>query len=203
MVVGIFQSISMDTSDIANILRVNTSTKRYFIGVFAANRLPLAPLTRPAVLIANHDTDRHGGSHWVAFYLPAHVKGVHLFDSLGEYTSNPYFKRFIGVNGGLLSYSRQRIQSYTSDVGGEYSCVFVYFCCTPGGFFNYFKRNFTSDCKLNDALVVKMFNQLYTCKAHFKRPSLGAVHAQTCTSRCHAGPQRGCPAAKALPSAPQ
>lgn len=190
----------MDSDDITRVLRNNALTRRYFCGVYAANRLPLIPLNRPSFVIANTDDDTRPGTHWVCFYMPIFGTGVHYFDSLGNPPQVPNFLRFIALNGGLYSSCYRQIQSVYSDVCGEFCCTFVLYC-SMGYSLVEFKQLFRFSYPRNDHLLVERFNESFTCSSHFKRPTLRAIHAQSCAPLCHVG-RRRCPAEIPSPHAP-
>ena len=66
--------------------------KKYFRGVFPADKLPTR-FKKPALLIANTDPSTQKGSHWVAFYIPKSGKPEY-FDSLGR---SPHKKRIFTI----------------------------------------------------------------------------------------------------------
>lgn len=184
----------MDSADITSVLRRHVLTHTPFVGVFAANRLPLSRLRRPAIVVANTDEDSRPGNHWVCSYLSHLSTGVQYFDSLGDLPRLPYFLRFIRINGGLYSHCDRQIQSVYSDVCGEFCCTFALYCCMGYSLLE-FMLLFKCTPIGNDKLVVERFNASFTCASHFKRPALRALHAQSCAPQCHVG-RRRCPAEK-------
>jgi len=178
--------------DIASVLRAHAATRPYFLGVFAANRLPLSRLPRPSIIIANTDNDSLPGSHWICMFLSRFSRGVDYFDSLGDLPYQPSFLRFIRLNGGLHTYTTRRIQSIYSDVCGEFCCTYALFR-SEGYTLSEFLNVFKSASAANDSLIVEHFNASFTCVSHFHRPTLRAIHAQTCAPHCHVM-RRACPA---------
>jgi hypothetical protein len=175
----------MDTFAIERVLQSSETTRDRFVGVYPANLLPNNALPRPAILVANVDSDYGPGSHWVCFHLPSYNCGVEFFDSFGVAPCNPNFTRFLSVNGGLIAHNTQCFQSDSSDVCGEFCCTYAYYC-SLGLSLSLYSRDFSLRGKNNDFTVVEMFNEMFTCNAHFTRPTLRRIHVQTCSPLCHA-----------------
>lgn len=191
----------MDTQQIKQALRTRSETRGLFAGVFAANRLPLAPLRRPAILVVNSQADFFPGSHWLCFYLPSHEIGVEYFDSLGAAPTLHYFLSFINRNGGLLRYNRLPLQHAASDVCGEFCCVFALERAS-GASLQHFLTPFSTRREENDRLVLLKFNTYFSCNVHYYRPELRAFHVQTCASQCHTRARR-CTGSRARTSRPR
>ncbi len=163
----------------------------YFSGVFPADLLPRTVPIRPACVIINSDPSHLSGTHWTCFYLSAFSAGVEYFDSLGAAPTNPFFSRFIARNGGLVWYNRKPIQATSSDVCGEYSCTYSIKRCL-GLSSSQFVNIFNKSRNKNDHLLLIMFNSLFTCNAHFNRPTLRSFHVQSCAPTCHTRPVGRC-----------
>lgn len=173
-------------------------TRKIFLGVYAANRLPFNIRLRPCIVIANTDSDNRRGAHWVCFFIPEHENGIEFFCSLGrDPCENSFFVRFIARNGGLLRDSKSMIQNRFSDLCGEYCCIFA-FNRVLGLSFTQFLHYFNGNTKKNDKKAFTMFNRYFTCNAHFERKSLRHFHSQSCAPPCHANGRRCTPTSPPL-----
>ena len=166
-----------------------SATRRYFVGVFAADKLPHTVSQRPAFLICNLQEHFLPGSHWVTFFLPIEANGAEYFCSLGEAPTSPYFNRFIARHGGLIESNTRPLQSTKSDVCGEFACAFALNRSVGLSHKNFVKK-FGKNRLINDNLVVELFNRTFSCNVHFKRPALRQFHAQSCSPQCHGGALR-------------
>lgn len=185
------EKINMDSTDIQATMKDCSATRRYFIGVFAADRLPHYVRQRPALLICNLQEHFLPGNHWVTFFLPLETTGAEYFCSLGEAPTSPYFNRFIARHGGLIKSSTRPLQSTTSDVCGEFACVFALFR-SVGLTYQDIVNKFGKNRLFNDNFVLELFNRTFTCEVHFKRPALRQFHAQSCSPQCHADGRQRC-----------
>jgi hypothetical protein len=114
----------MDTRQIERILRSCALTRRYFEGVFAADRLRL-PTHYPASIVANLDESKESGSHWVGIFAKSPSE-VLYFDSYGM----PPDGKILHF---LRNFARIRpnnfpVQSVISNVCAAYCVYFIYMC---------------------------------------------------------------------------
>lgn len=73
----------MNTKEIDKILDRNSRTHPFYIGCFAADRIPR--ITRyPCCMVLNTDPSALEGSHWVAVFVPS-PQLVEYFDSLADW----------------------------------------------------------------------------------------------------------------------
>lgn len=119
----------MDSYQLDSILSRNRFTQRYFLGVFASDRLPTRIRYYPACFIANVDPSSKGGSHWLAFFISS-PEEVEFFDSYGNtpFTFNKFItnfaERFLFVN-----YNPMIIQSRITAVCGQHCLYYLYSKC--------------------------------------------------------------------------
>lgn len=149
----------MNTIQIWNALSANQYTNKYFKGVFPIDRIPKFIRSRPALLVVNTDKSNQPGTHWIALYLNS--KGsVEYFDSYGREPKHKEFIKFFKRNKlHTIFYNKTQLQSFLSDVCGQYCCVYLLQKskkCTLNNFVNkYFKgQSFI----LNDIKVNKLFS---------------------------------------------
>ena len=164
----------MNTHEIVKALHFHPCTSRYFVGVFPSDQLPVTVPTRPAILIANTDTSKQPGRHWVAFFLTEKNSHGYYFDSYGLSPLKPSFITFLNRNCSTWSHNHHHLQSVWSIVCGQYCCVFLAFMCEKyhvtrdpiHAFVNLFIS--TTDHKQNDDWVVKKFQCWF--RKYCKRP---------------------------------
>lgn len=121
----------MNNLQIEKILKNHITTKKYFLGAFPSDKLPVI-FSFPSCFISNTDTSKQPGSHRVAFFIPSQNQ-VEFFDSFGN-TPNQlhlnFLKRFSRVTQNPVSF-----QSIFSDDCAEY-CIFFLFLRSKGISFN-------------------------------------------------------------------
>lgn len=112
----------MQTHTINKILNTCKITKKFYIGCFAADKIPKIEQF-PASLVVNLDTYDQEGSHWVAVFC-VNKKQVYYFDSYGI-EPNLYIKQFLTQF--LKVYQNKKIiQALNSNVCGFYCIYFIY-----------------------------------------------------------------------------
>jgi hypothetical protein len=144
----------MNSFQLEKILKGNCHTKKYFIGVYSSNNIPL-PKKFPSCFIANTDKKGNIGEHWVSFFVKD-KENIEYFDSLGEKPNadiSEYLSNFPKVN---LSY--YKIQSPFSDSCGHYCVYFIVNKCLGIKFNTIIKT--LLDTKRYADLLVKYFIQL-------------------------------------------
>jgi hypothetical protein len=119
----------MKTSDIDRILRRNLVTAPFYLGCFAADRIPISPPHYPHCMVVNTDPGWAKGAHWVSIYClsPTHVE---YFDSLGIWAppSEPictFLSRFQWVR-----FVSRPVQSPYTDTCGKHAIFFLYHRCS-------------------------------------------------------------------------
>ena len=109
-------------------LAKNSSTKKYFNGIYARDTLVdiQAP---PNLIICNTDSSRSRGKHWVLF----HLKGGDMifYDSLGH--NFPYygteFVNFVNRWSSTYEFVNTRTQPLHTRLCGIYCLYFAYYSC--------------------------------------------------------------------------
>lgn len=157
----------MNTIELETCLRLNKFTKKFFKGVFAADQLPISPLSPSckSIIIANTAPSNHPGLHWTCFVVTP--QKIEFFDSAGaSYYKNKYFAKFIKRNSEnkSISFNKLPIQSRHSNICGQYCALYAIFRaqCKSA---NFFISKFNNRSKIkNDKLALKIFNH------NFKRP---------------------------------
>ena len=112
----------MDNHQIARLLRKLPRTRRMFMGVFAADTVPLIRgVNEVTSYIVNLDNANQPGSHWVAIYL-APNEVPEYFDSYGEDCQNA---RLCSLLGEMRIYNPLRLQSFASTTCGQHSIFYI------------------------------------------------------------------------------
>ena len=115
----------MDGSQINRVLWRNPITKRFFLGTFPADHIPV-PREFPASLVVNMDNSNLPGSHWVAMFFPTPSRVVY-YDSYGIMPSNVNIKRYL-VRFPIIEMNPITFQSILTDVCGYYVIYYLYMC---------------------------------------------------------------------------
>lgn len=181
---------ALDNVQIESILRNDPFCKKYFIGVFARDRLPQYVMQRPAVLVLNFDRATEPGSHWCVIALDKDsYHSIYYFESYGLCPIFPELRVFFNRNGKRLCTSRIRLQADNSLVCGTYACTFAIMFCKYKSlrpFFQLFQlgHNYNE----NDKKVLCIFYRYWvSTQKHatlgFDHRTVGLSPIQGCKSR--------------------
>ena len=111
----------MDTLQILCALRDVKS----FAGVFPSDLLPHS-IPHDCTIIINADPHTKEGSHWLAVRFMPKSSSAYYFDSYGlPPTLVPDIYDCIRRNSTVCDYNKRRMQGWTSDVCGQYCCLFA------------------------------------------------------------------------------
>lgn len=144
----------MNTEQIRRALLRGKYTKPAFLDVYASDQLPSQITSFPACFVANVDTSKQAGTHWVAFYLPSENE-LEFFDSFGhapQFFKGPiadFASRFSHV-----SHNPMTLQSNVTGVCGHYCIYFLYSRCRGKSLrkciSSFVARHLTNDKKVYD-----------------------------------------------------
>lgn len=130
-------------------------------GVYAADLLPrhISPST---AIIVNTDPHNEAGAHWVAFYL-GDRNTIEYFDSYGQPPHSHFYQGFLRRNARRYLYNEHRLQDDNSQVCGYYCLVYLYYRSNTQLDMKMtdFVQLFGSSTKQNDALIKKMFVNIF------------------------------------------
>lgn len=149
----------MDSKQIENCLFSKKISKRYFLGVFPIDKLPLRRIKRPCSIVCNTDPSHKEGKHWVAIFLPKFGK-VEYFDSFGIKPTNEEIYEFISKNGKEYKYNSRQIQSNKSTTCGKFCILFILFR-SRNLKYNDFINLFINDKSFNEFYVQTIFNKFF------------------------------------------
>jgi hypothetical protein len=110
----------MNTEEILNCLQQDPYARLSFEGVFPRDQLPKRK-SLPMSIVANTDTRKGPGQHWVAMYFPNYGDPIY-FDSYGLPPQNHEFADFIGFP---QPYNTMQLQSPFSSTCGQHSIFFL------------------------------------------------------------------------------
>ena len=135
----------MDTFRIVCTLRDVT----FFLEVFPSDLLPSSrSILKPCTLIVNADPHTEGGSHWQAIRLTPRSSRAYYFDSYGIIPLVPSIQAFVKRNCTSWKYNKRQLQGLSSDVCGQYCCLFALFMdrsYTPQQFIKLFAGSSNAD----------------------------------------------------------
>ena len=151
----------MNTLQIKNALN---SISNLNTGVFPADKIPKI-WTKPTGYVINTDNHDKPGKHWLGVFVNAHGRAI-FFDSYGRPPIRPVLQR-LQKNCIYFTYNRKQIQSFSSEVCGQYCILFLH--CMSRGFSLYeFNRLFTDNYIRNDNFV-REYCKKFTTNKRFKK----------------------------------
>ena len=152
----------MNTQQIEKKLLENEYTSKYFIGVFAADQLPLEKIDQEVwLLVCNCCPMNMPGEHWIALFGNAR-KEVEMFDSFGL-SPNVYdgVHQFIRAQEPVtISYNTYQLQSLESDACGPY-CLYYTHYRSLGFTMEAIVENIAEDMNRDDFIKFIVGNVLY------------------------------------------
>lgn len=142
----------MNSLQINKILSRDRITRKYFLGVFASDKLPRRIKRYPACFVCNVDKSSKPGSHWIAFFITSPDE-AEFFDSFGN---EPYF--FQGPISNYVTYFSKVVynpfvlQTNVSAVCGQY-CIFYLYSRCQGKTLKHVLSHFVTENLSNDRRV--------------------------------------------------
>ncbi len=120
----------MDSEEITSILKENSTTRRYFGGVLASDKLPASPQNRNfprkyLYYVVNFDRDEEEGSHWVVCFFN-HSSRHSYFDSYGFPPVIDSIKDFMGDKYDY-DYNSEQVQHPLSTACGQWCIFFIWY----------------------------------------------------------------------------
>lgn len=116
---------TMNTIQIEKILYESRITRRYFIGCFAADKIPKEIQKFPCSMVVNLDRATNEGSHWIAIYIRNQTT-VYIFDSLLIPILPVPIKTFLSQFPKQIK-NKFPVQNPLSKECGQHCIVFLYF----------------------------------------------------------------------------
>lgn len=107
----------MDTCQLLHSVHQDEIMSKNFLGVFPRDMIPSSINT--GSLIANTDSSKEKGTHWVAMYKEKNI--CDYFDSYGR---PPFQNNLKGVRN---NFNHTKLQSNNSEVCGQYCLYFLYY----------------------------------------------------------------------------
>ena len=169
----------MDSVQIDALLQKDRRTRDIFRGVYPSDKLSESPVN--GLYIVNLDPSHLPGSHWVAIYVRDQF--AEYFDSYGLHPFIPNILKFLHPF--TLSRNRVQIQSFHSDICGEYCCLYA-LSKSLGHSLHYFLKQFHHLIPhRNDCWALTLFHHNFPLeKARLGRKCHPL--AQRCCSRINA-----------------
>lgn len=132
-----------------------------FLGTFPCDIQPDVDGLKSFSLVFNESKHNEPGSHFVCVY--ATEERVFYFDSMGLSLENDRIKLFVFSCGRSIELSDKQIQSLDSSMCGFF-CICLLLYMSLGFSFKNFFECFSSDLKLNDAIVVDFIKEMIKIK---------------------------------------
>lgn len=179
----------MNAGEIADALKNNPQTEKYFKGVFPADKIPeheTKDQTETKAFVFNLDKSTEPGSHWVCIILnPPNQQANIYFDSYGMAPFQHSFEKFMD---NCYIYNNYQLQYNLSTACGQWCLYIIYHILVKGDPLELVSFIFNNEDKLkNDYMcnnIVKRFYKIDTeviCK-DFLLESLGGVVSSSSTS---------------------
>lgn len=116
----------MNTSQIEQTLRGIPT----FAGVFPSDMLP-KEFNKPSTFIINLDPHFLAGSHWIAVTIKPNSFAWY-FDSYGLPPFIKSLKDFLTFHSYHCTFNPHQLQDLSSDICGQYVCLYTLYVCTRG-----------------------------------------------------------------------
>ena len=152
----------MNTLQLKDVMKRDRLGKESFLGVFPMDLLPKQEvLQRPFSLIVNTAPSSHKGQHWLAVYVDDEGQGE-MFDSYGHSASfyDRRLEHFLQRNCMFHVYNSRQVQSFTSDVCGQFCLFFLLHRCRgipADSIVNTFSKRTHQNDELVDHFIQKHF----------------------------------------------
>ena len=144
----------MNTTQLRQYMQEDPRISRYYGGVCAIDQLPTI-INAPKLYIVNSDPSTKPGEHWLALWIAADT--CEYFDSSGQKPKKE-LEPILILNSLNYKYNHRRLQSYNSNVCGQYCLVYCYYK-SRGFKFEAFMKMFSSDLVDNDSIVRNFVNK--------------------------------------------
>lgn len=118
----------MNSLELTKLMQRNEHTKKYFMGCFPSDKIPLIKVKYPHCMIVNTDDSESSGTHWIGIFIPR-KNVIEYYDSFGEWPPSSiniseYLKSFSTV-----SYNTISLQSPLSGSCGKHVLYFLFKRC--------------------------------------------------------------------------
>jgi hypothetical protein len=121
--------MAMFTSEIQKVLERNSITSPYYIGCFAADRIPSSIGRFPHCMVVNLDGAAAEGSHWIAIFRPS-ATCVEYYDSLGVWPPPSLsIRTYLWAAGERIVYNPIALQGWNAQSCGKHVIYFLYHRC--------------------------------------------------------------------------
>jgi hypothetical protein len=143
----------------------------YFAGVFPSDMLP-SKFNRPATFVVNLDPHNTPGSHWVAITFRDKYSAWY-FDSYDLPPIVESLETCIRGNTVHFTYNQRQLQNISSNICGQYVCLYTAYICAK----SYNMKGFAAlfDSTDADSQAVRMYRQEFGDML-----ARGCRHGQTC-----------------------
>jgi hypothetical protein len=116
-------ALGMHTNEILKRVRSDIAAKKFFLGVFARDRVPRVQ-SYPCSAIINTDASNKPGEHWVAFYIDELGK-CSFFDSFGRPPRAFGLQTYLNSFCEKMEYNSTVLQPILSSACGHFCICFV------------------------------------------------------------------------------
>jgi hypothetical protein len=150
----------MDYSQLYKFLTENKKIKKEFNGIVFIDQLRKIPVQK-GFYVLNTDSEKGKGFHWCVLEITEENSQNEFFDSFGREPNRFEILNFFRKNGSSIKYSSKQLQSSFNFTCGNWCCLFIY-CRVNGISMEKFLQFFNYELKLNDAIMEKIFKQIFS-----------------------------------------
>ena len=147
----------MNTLDLYSFLINDDECKKYLVGIYARDELPVVFSKMPCCFVANTHERNKPGAHWLAFFIDEN-KHIEFFDPYGLHPSFYGIDTYLNQVSTTWSYNSKRIQAQLSNSCGQICLFYLYFRARYFSL-NDILINFTNDYKNNEKIVLDFLNK--------------------------------------------
>ena len=155
----------MDNIQLDKIIKSDFTTSQYFLGVFAADRLP-RNVKYPCALIVNSDEISKPGTHWFAIFIDKFGNGEY-FDSFAVKPWVTHHIRFLNKVSRVWKYNTVCLQNIYSSKCGQYCALYIAMRSRGFSMHDIVTKINKSDSVATDRNLIKMYKSIYSSKFNF------------------------------------
>ena len=145
--------MELNTVQLLDIIKRDRHSRRFFIGVFSRDRLPLR-INYPCCFILNTHKSNQPGEHWLAVFVDDQQK-AEFFDSYGNPPSHFKLDKYLKQVSKSYSFNHVQLQSFSTKLCGYYCALFLLYR-SKGFTLDELIQKLSKNTHLNDFIVLNL-----------------------------------------------